>query len=111
MGMIAKSFSRKGMECGKCGHLAGEASLSFQGHEINGWKCRCGEEYFNPEQAQKILTLNKLKNSKFEVKVGQIRSNLIVRIPKEVEEALGLRKGEEMLLGVLEGRKIELMGK
>ena len=111
MAMIVKNFNKKGMMCQKCGRLAGEAKLSFQGNEIDGWKCRCGEEYFNPEQAQKILLLNKLKNSKFEVKVGQIRSNLIVRIPKEVGEALGLHKGEGMLLGVSEGRKIELTEK
>ena len=111
MAMIVKNLNAKGMDCPKCGRLAGEAALSFQGQKIGGWKCRCGEEYFNPEQAQRILLLNKLKNSKFEIKVGQIRSNLIVRIPKEVGEALGLHKGEHVLLGVCEGRKIEIIGK
>ena len=111
MAMIVKNFNPKGMDCPKCGKMALEAKLTFQGHEIDGWKCKCGGEYFHPEQAQRILLLNKLRNSKFEVKVGQIRSNLIVRIPKEVGEALGLRKGGEMVLGVSEGRKIELTEK
>lgn len=98
----------KGMKCVKCNETAREAKLSFQGFTIDGWKCRCGEEYFNPKQAEKILLFNKLKNSKFEVKIGQIRSNLIVRIPKEVQKALDLEKGKELILKILSKQKIEL---
>lgn len=98
-----------GMKCVKCSGIAKKAKLSFQGFAIDGWKCKCGEEYYNPEQAEKILLLNKLKNSKFEVKIGQIRSNLIVRIPKEVQKALGLQKGEELTLKIPSKQKIELI--
>lgn len=37
-------------------------SLKFNEHDIDGWKCnKCGDIYYNTEQAQRILLLNKLK--------------------------------------------------
>jgi hypothetical protein len=99
----------KGLECAICGRIAKEAELEFNGKAISGWKCECGEEYFEPAQAERILLLNKLKNSDLKAKVGQIRSNLIVRIPKEVEKALELRKGEELKIKVASKQKIELI--
>ncbi|MFH0714481.1 MAG: AbrB/MazE/SpoVT family DNA-binding domain-containing protein [Candidatus Diapherotrites archaeon] len=102
----------KGLKCGKCGAIAKEARLRFQGFDVKGWKCaKCGEEYFHPEEAEKILLLNKLRKSEFKVKVGQIKSNLIVRIPKEAQKALGLEKGEELVLKVCAGKKMELFAK
>ncbi len=90
-------MKKKGMECSTCGKSAHEANLKFQGFEIKGWHCNsCGEDYFNPEQAQKILLLNKIMKKKYEVTVGQMRSNLIIRIPTELAEALGLHKGEKV---------------
>ncbi len=98
----------KGMKCVKCGETAKEARLSFQGHQIDGWKCRCGEEYFDPEQAEKILMLNRIRNKKFRVKLGRMRSNLIIRMPKELERTLGLEKGGEMILQATARKKIEM---
>ena len=84
------------MKCVSCGKTAKKAKLRFQGTEIDGWKCPCGEEYFDPEQAQKILLLNKILSKKYKIKLGQIRSNLIIRIPTELAEALALQKGENV---------------
>lgn len=103
-------MKKKGLKCHKCGTAAKEVKLSFLGHKIDGWRCgKCGEEYHDPVQAEKILLLNKLKKAEFGVKVGQIRSNLIVRIPKEVQKALGLEKGEELTLRIPSKQKIELI--
>jgi len=88
------------MKCVNCFRTATPAMLSFQGHEIGGWKCKCGEEYFDPGQAEKILTLNKLMAGKIEAKLGRIRSNLILRIPKAIEECMGLKEGEKVRLKV-----------
>lgn len=96
---------KKGMDCVVCGKIAKEVKLHFQGIEIDGWKCSCGEEYFNPEQAERILLLNKILSKKYESKLGQIRSNLIIRIPAELAEALNLRKGEKISIKA-EGSKI-----
>ena len=75
-------------------------NIEFNNHKIDGWKCSCGEIYYNPEQAQKILLLNKLKKEAIKTKLGKIRSNLILRLPKDVENALNLRKGKEVLIKV-----------
>ncbi len=87
----------KGMKC-KCGKIAKYAKhLKFNGYDIEGWKCEsCGETYYNPEKAEKILLLNKLKKHIFHLKLSQVKSNLILRIPKEVSEALNLHKGEKV---------------
>jgi len=87
----------KGIKC-KCGKTAKPARhLKFNGYDIDGWKCEsCGEIYYDPAKAEKILLLNNLKKRMFHLKLSQVKSNLILRIPKEVSEALGLRKGEEI---------------
>lgn len=75
----AKAFPKKGMK--------------FNGYSIDGWKCgKCGEEYFDPDQAQRILFINKLKKKGFELKLNRVRSNLILRIPKAVSEVLNLNE-------------------
>lgn len=74
--------------------------IDFNNYKIDGWKCSCGEVYFDPKQAQRILLLNKLKKESIKVKLGRVRSNLILRVPKSVEEALGLKKGKEVNLKV-----------
>lgn len=99
---------KKGLKC-LCGKVAKEARLRFQGFEIDGWKCSCGEEFFDPQQAEQILLLNKTMKEKFDVTVGKIRSNLIVRIPTEVQKALGLKKGEHLKLKVESKKKIALV--
>ena len=74
--------------------------IEFNKHKIDGWKCSCGEIYFNPEQAQKILLLNQLKKEAIKAKLGKIRSNLILRLPKDIERAFDLEKGEDVLIKV-----------
>ena len=74
--------------------------LEFNEYKVDGWKCSCGEVYFNPEQAQKILLLNKLKKEAIKAKLGRIRSNLILRLPRDIEVALNFHKGEDVLLKV-----------
>jgi len=74
--------------------------LEFNEHEVAGWRCVCGEVYFNPEQAQKILLLNRLKREVIKARLGRTRSNLILRLPRDVEVALDFHQGEEVLLKV-----------
>lgn len=88
---------QKGLKCA-CGKIAEPVKgLKFNQHKIDGWKCKhCGESYFDPIQAERILLLNKLKNHKFRLKLNQVRSNLILRIPKKVGEMMGLKDGSEV---------------
>ncbi len=101
-------YMKKGMVCVKCGKDAKPAQLRFQGYEISGWLCSCGEEYYDPIQAERILQLNKLKKEALEAKLGRIKSNLILRIPKAIEQVLNLREGEKIILKVQSKHKIEL---
>ena len=75
-------------------------AMDFNGYKISGWKCSCGEAYYEPEEAQRILLLNKLKKEAIKAKLGRIKSNLILRLPIDVEHALGLEQGEEVLISV-----------
>jgi len=74
--------------------------LNFNGNKIDGWRCLCGETYYDPEQAQRILLLNKLKKAAIRAKLGRIRSNLILRLPKDVETALCLQQGKDVIIRV-----------
>jgi CxxC motif-containing protein len=98
-----------GMKCVSCGKTAKPAKLSFQGQKIDGWRCSCGEEYFDPEQAQRILLLNQVRKENFRVKVGKVRSNLILRIPKRIADALELNDGEEVTIRVESGNEIRVL--
>jgi hypothetical protein len=74
--------------------------MRFNEYRIDGWKCSCGEVYYEPEQAQRVLLLNKLKKEGVKAKLGRIRSNLILRVPKDVECAMQLEKGENVVIKV-----------
>ncbi|MBU1204190.1 MAG: hypothetical protein KKG60_03945 [Nanoarchaeota archaeon] len=90
------------MKCYKCnGKMESVKGIRFNNYKIDGWKCgSCGEAYLNPEQAERILTLNKMKKQRFRLKLNQVRSNLILRIPKQVSTALGLKNGESVEFGL-----------
>ncbi len=49
------------MKC-VCGKIAEyKDNLKFNQVNIDGWACSCGETYYNPIKAEKILLINKLK--------------------------------------------------
>ena len=84
------------MKC-LCGKITDyKSNLKFNNYDIDGWVCKnCGEIYYNPEKAEKILLLNKLKKIKYHLKLSKVKGNLILRIPKELGEALDLHKEAE----------------
>ncbi|MBU2561330.1 MAG: AbrB/MazE/SpoVT family DNA-binding domain-containing protein [Nanoarchaeota archaeon] len=96
------------VRCYKCGRkMKYIRGLKFNQYAVDGWKCGdCGEVYYDADQAQRILLLNKLKKQKFRLKLNQVRSNLILRIPKEVGEAMGLRNGSEIEFSLKDDDKI-----
>lgn len=98
------------MKCLNCNErMEYRENLKFNQYRLSGWKCAsCGEIYFNPEEAEKILLLNKLKKQVIRAKLGRIRSNLILRLPKDIEEVLNLKKGKEVSMRV-EGKNLVIM--
>ena len=97
----------KGMKC-ICGKTAKYVKhLKFNSYDIDGWKCdSCGEIYYEPEKAERILLLNKLKKHKYSLKLSQVKSNLVLRIPKEVSDLLNLRKGGEVEFSLKDANEI-----
>lgn len=101
-------MNMRGMKC-ICGKIAQyKEHLTFNSYDIDGWKCGCGEIFYNPEKAEKILLLNKLQKMKYHLKLSKVKSNLILRIPKEVGEALELESGDEVELGLKNTKEIVL---
>ncbi len=96
----------KGMECIKCGKIAKEAKLDFNGYKIDGWICECREEYYDPVQSQRILALNKLRGKIYNLRLGKLRNSLILRLPKEIEDAIGFKERSNVKVSV--GDKDEL---
>ena len=97
---IYKEENKK-MKCHKCNKsMTYVKGIQFNEYKIDGWKCTCGEIHYDPEQAQKVLLLNKLKKEVIRAKLGKIRSNLILRLPKDIETALDLEKGEDVLIKI-----------
>ena len=92
-------MKKKDMKCA-CGRIATyHEHLRFNAYDVDGWVCKnCGETFYNPEKAERILLLNKLKKARYQLKLSKVKSNLILRIPKEVGQAMDLHKGEEVEL-------------
>jgi len=97
----------KGMKC-VCGKIAQyKLHMKFNGYDIDGWECKsCGEAYYNPEKAERILLINKLQKHKFYLKLSRVKSNLILRIPKEVSTALNLKESQKVEFGLKERDEI-----
>ncbi|OIO65521.1 hypothetical protein AUJ68_02815 [Candidatus Woesearchaeota archaeon CG1_02_57_44] len=85
-----------------------QKGIRFNEYTVDGWVCTCGEKYYEPEQAQRILLLNTLKKQSVKAKLGRIRSNLILRLPKDIEMALNLEQGEDVSITV-EGDGIKVV--
>lgn len=49
--------------------------MDFNEYKVNGHKCICGVAYIDPDDAQRVLILNKLKKEKIKTKLGKIRSS------------------------------------
>ncbi len=97
------------MKCYQCGRrMEFVQRMKFNEYAIDGWRCSCGERYYEPEQAQRILLLNKLKKEVIRARLGKIRSNLILRLPRDVESALDLQKGKEVLIQI-EGKGLKIL--
>lgn len=92
-----------------CGSWAKQTKLKLEGFEVRGWKCKkCGMEFVHPEDAQRILVLNKLRKQAVEVKIGMLGSNQIIRFPKEVSTALNVHSGDTALINIAGKDKFEV---
>ncbi len=96
-------------KCHVCGSVMKKEKVKVrlrdQSIEVDGVRCaKCGEVLLNPEQAQKLLALNKLYAG-IEAKVGTLGKSLIVRLPADVREFLKLGKGDKLVF-TTDGKKL-----
>jgi len=83
--------------------------ISFNQYKISGWICKsCGEIYFDADEAQRILVLNKLKNKSFKLSLNKVKSNLILRIPKEISEVMNLETKKKVNLKLINKEEMKI---
>lgn len=93
-----KEITEQKIKCTKCGEWASPKKFHLEGFMVRGWKCpKCKEEYLSGD-VEKILLINKLKKKPLAVKVGRLGESVIIRIPKEIGIAVGLKIGEKILI-------------
>jgi len=84
--------------CTNCNAKMGREKIMIQGTPVRAWECRkCKETVLYPEDAQKVLILNKLRQG-IPVKVGKLGEALMMRLPKEFAQFYGIEKGEDVIL-------------
>jgi len=94
------------MKC-ECGEVMEKKRVEVAGILSEGYQCpKCGEVEFTEKQMRKILA-QKEKLLKIAVtrKIGLVGGSLVIRIPKSVEEALNLEKGEDVKI-IVEDKKM-----
>ena len=82
----------------ECGKKAKKSIIKYKEYEVRGWKCSCGKSYIHPEDSLKISKLEKLKKHGVKVKVGIVGQSMVIRIPKELSEIYGFKKGKNIEL-------------
>ena len=93
-----------------CGKEMKEIHTKFEGFDVRGWTCGCGEELLNPVDVNAILKLKKAVKVGITAKIGKVGNNLVVRIPKVIETTYHFKAGNKITLepnpnGVLIGNK------
>lgn len=87
-------------KCLKCKVMMKNEIFNIKGFKVRGYKCpKCKDEVYFGDDLNKVLVYNKLKKG-IPVKVGVLGSSLVMRIPKEVSEALDIKKGRKVVLKI-----------
>ncbi len=107
--LIPESISKKVMEmkreiwnaehfCQNDNCRMSKTKVVVEGMPVRAWECpKCKETVLHPEDAQKMLVFNKLKQG-IPVKVGKLGEALMVRIPKEFAQFYSIQKGGGLIL-------------
>jgi antitoxin component of MazEF toxin-antitoxin module len=84
-------FEDDSLKCYRCGGWARPAKLRFEGVEMRGWKCACGEEYLHPDDLEPVLIANKARHGAFKTKISKVGNSYSARIPKPIVDAMKLK--------------------
>ena len=101
--------------CNKCNKKTRKDYIIKQGFKIRIWKCpKCSKVWYHPVDSNKYLEWNKVKNSKFDVKLRTVGNSWVVSIPKEIARFSDFNIGERAVWAVNGYKKLVLninMGK
>jgi len=77
-----------------CGTKTVPKQFRLEGIKVRGSECpKCGEAYFNSEDANRALIYNKIKHEIMSGKVAKAGNSYVLRLPKKLVSALGLSVG------------------
>ncbi|MEE8400748.1 MAG: AbrB/MazE/SpoVT family DNA-binding domain-containing protein [Candidatus Hydrothermarchaeaceae archaeon] len=92
-----------------CGKWARPKKTLIDGHRVRGWTCSaCGEYYINPNDAQLLLTINKLKMERLSAKMTKIGNSVGIRLPKELIDLIGFKQGQRFKITIENHKKFTL---
>ena len=90
--------------CVKCKGKTEQIKVNFKGHKIDAHKCKkCGEEYFEPKQAQRILEKRKQKFSRGKTEgIFPTLMEALEEISQTIERTVSVLENLDARLKVLE---------
>lgn len=77
-----------------CGKIATPKTFNVEGIKVSGWQCSSCKRIEYSDDINKVLVIRKLQKHPLVVKIGVLGASKIVRLPKQLEEIISLRKGE-----------------
>ena len=93
-------------KCNICGEEMEDVDdIEMGGFLIRGWRCSCGNEHGNIEDAGEIVRYYR-KHKKFKAKVFTSGNSVSIRIPKTVANVLRLKPKEELEIEAKKGKLI-----
>lgn len=90
---MTKKANGESVRC-QCGARTVSKYFRLEGMRVRGSECpKCGEVYFNSEDANRVLIFNKIRHEIMSGKVAKAGNSYVLRLPKKLVDALGLTVG------------------
>ncbi|MBS3128524.1 hypothetical protein J4410_05235 [Candidatus Woesearchaeota archaeon] len=90
------NFDQVKLQC-SCGSRMRKMTTSLKGISVRGWECeKCHEEMIHPEDAQKVLEIEKArKKNLLTVKLRKVGKSNVITVPKIIMETEHLKEGQK----------------
>jgi len=86
------------MFCKECNKKAVKGVEEIDGFRLRVWECPvCGQKWYHPLDANRMLHWNKLKNQEFKVTLRMVGNSYVTSIPKEIVQFEEFRRGEKAI--------------
>ena len=102
--MKAKSVYKDDVKC-DCGGWMKPKTFLVDNSSVRGWQCPKCKNIDYSDDIEKVLTMKKLKKHPMTIKVRELGDSEVIAIPKQVQHAFAVKKGERLFMYV-EGKKL-----